>query len=283
MYNAQFQSKDGTTFSFGLEWGTAFDVDPLSGVDVKVSTSQGFQQIGNTITGSSVEGVKRQITGIITDKSNDKQIARRMQKVFSAFTNGRLIVGDRYCDAVVQKTPEFLRVKQGWLTFSLQIFCPSPYWMSTASTIKRLGGYIPSFRFPVNYSVPHRFGVKTASAFFNCYSAGEANVPYKAQFTALGTVRNFGLIDIYTMDFIKIYDEIIPGDIVTVGREDGRLYVRKRTADGIEQDIFAKMDESSTLYYLRAGDNVLKATAEDGEEMLVLYMEYTDAFLGVID
>lgn len=282
MYDAQFVSNAGNTFSFGLEWGTAFDVDPLSGFDVKVSTSQGFQQIGNTITNMSVAGVKRKIKGVIVDKANDTQIANNMQKALSSFTRGRFIVGNRYCEAVVQKTPEFVRTKNGLLTFALQIFCPLPYWLSTYGTVKRLGGYTPAFKFPVNYSEPHRFGIKSVSAFVNCIQAGEVDVQYTVRFTALGTVKNFGLIDIHTMDHIKVFDTIIPGDIVTIGRDDGHLFVRKTTAGGTEEDIFSLLDENSTLFSLRAGDNVLKATAEEGEDLLIAYVEYTNAFIGVV-
>lgn len=282
MYNAQFVSNSGVTFNFGLEWGSAFDVDPLSGFDVKVSTSQGFQQVGNTVTGLSVAGVKRKISGVITDRANDTQIAQKMQKALSAFTRGRLVIENRYCEAIVQKTPEFVRTKNGMLTFAAQVFCPSPYWMDTQGTVKRLGGYDPAFRFPVNYATLHRFGTKTVSAFVNCVQAGEVEVPYKVQFTALGTVENFGLIDIHTMDHIKVFETIIPGDVVTIGREDGHLFVRKQAANGENEDIFFKLDESSTLFNLRAGDNVLKATAEEGEDLLVAYVEYTNAFTGVI-
>ena len=282
MYNAQFISNTGVTFNFGLEWGTAFDVDPLSGLDVDVSVSQGFQQIGNTVTGMSVQGVKRKVSGVITDRANDVQIANNMQKALSAFTRGKFVVENRYCDAIVQKTPEFVRMKNGMLTFALQIFCPLPYWMSTESTVKRLGGYTAAFRFPVNYSKPHKFGDKAESAFVNCEQPGEVDVPYKVQFTAQGEVRNFGLIDTRTMDHIKIFETIVPGHVVEVGREDGQLYVRKKLEDGTVEDIFMKLDESSVLFSLRAGDNVLKATADEGERLLTAFVEYTSAYIGVV-
>lgn len=282
MLEATFEAENGTSFTFGYSGGSVFDIDPLSGLDVSVGTSQGFNQVGETVTGMSVKGVKRKISGAIFDKKNDASIARRMQKVFSAFTRGKLIVGDRYCDAVIQKTPEFVREKGGRLTFATQIFCPMPYWLNRKTTSRQLGGYTPAFSFPVNYAEPHRFGVKAASAFVNCVNEGEADVPYTATFTALATAKNVGLIDVHTMDAIKVFETLEVGEKITIGREAGHLIVRKHTTDGLITDIFSKLDEESTLFSLRVGDNVLKATAEEGEEHLVAFIDYSSAFIGVV-
>lgn len=281
MYEATFET-GGTSFLFGFSGGSVFDIDPLSGLDVTIGTSQGFNQVGETITGMSIKGVKRRISGVIFDRRSDASIARRMQRVLSAFTRGRLYVGDRYCDAVVQKTPEFVREKDGRLTFALQIFCPTPYWYDKKTTQRQLGGYVPSFMFPVNYATPHTFGVKAASAFVNCVSDGEAEVPYTATFTALALATNVGLIDVQTMEYIKVFDTIEVGEKITIGREDGHLIARKTTPDGVTADVFSKLDEDSTLFSLKPGDNVLKATADEGEEHLVVYIGYSNAYIGVV-
>jgi hypothetical protein len=281
MYEATFENENGTSFTFGFSSGSVFDIDPLSGLDVSVSSSQGFAQVGETVTGMSVKGVKRKISGAIFDKKNDGAIARRMQRVLSTLTRGRLYVGDRYCEAIVQKTPEFVREKGGRLTFSLQVYCPMPYWYDRKETSKQLGGYFPAFSFPVNYNT-HQFGVKAPSAFVNCVNEGEADVPYSATFTALATAKNVGLIDVHTLDMIKVFDTIEVGETITIAREDGHLVVRKKTPLGEVTDIFAKLDEESTLFSLRAGDNVIKATAEEGEDVLVVYVNYSSAYVGVV-
>ena len=281
MYEATFEADSGAAFLFGYSAGTVFDVDPLSGLDVTIGASQGFNQIGETVTGMSVKGVKRKISGVIFDRKNDTQIARRMQKALTAFTRGRLYVGDRFCEAVVQKTPEFIREKSGMLTFALQIFCPDPYWRDKKTQSKQIGGYYPAFSFPVDYT-QHVFGTKAPSAFVNCINAGEADVAYKATFTALAPVSNAGLIDVYTMDYIKVLDTIDVGEKITIGREEGHIIVRKQAQDGTQTDIFSKLDEDSTLFSLRPGDNVIKATAQEGEDELVVYVEYESAYIGVI-
>ena len=155
MYEAVFENENGTSFAFGVNSGSVFDIDPLSGLDVTISASQGFAQVGETVTGMSVKGVKRKISGAIFDKKNDAAIARRMQRVMSTMAKGKLYVGDRYCEAVIQKTPEFVREKGGRLTFALQIYCPEPYWKDRKTTSKQMGGYIPAFHFPVNYAHAH--------------------------------------------------------------------------------------------------------------------------------
>ena len=282
MYTAEFKS-GGASFLFSIENGVVFDIDPLSGHDVKVSASQGFNQIGETVVGMSVGGVKRRISGVIIDRKNDTQIARRMQRAMAAFVRGKLIVGERYCEAVVEKTPEFARDKNGVMRFSTQVYCPNPFFMSVAKTVKKLGGYVPSFSFPVNYANPHRFGVKAASgAFGNCRTDGDEAVTYKARFTTLAPAQNVGLIDVNTLEGIRINLPLEVGEEITFGREEGHLVVTKTDAAGNVTDEFAALSDESTLFTLRAGDNVLKPVADEGEEALVVYVEYENAYGGVI-
>lgn len=281
MYTAEFKS-GSASFAFGFENGVIFDIEPLSGHDVKISASQGFNQIGETVTGMSAGGVKRRISGAIIDRRNDTQIARRMQKAMAAFVRGKLIVGERYCEAVVEKTPEFVREKNGVMKFAAQVYCPNPFFLSVQKTVKKLGGYTPSFSFPVNYAQPHRFGVKSGGVFVNCRTDGDEAVTYRARFTTLAPANNVGLVDVNTLEEIRIHLPLEVGEEITFGREDGHLIVTKTDAHGVTTDEFAALSDESTLFMLRAGDNVLKPVADAGEDGLVVFVEYENAYGGVI-
>lgn len=281
MYDAKFVNNNGEQFLFSLSSGVAFDIEPLSGVDVSIASSQGFNQIGETVTGMSVGGIRRRISGVITDRSSDNQIAQRMRRAMAALTRGTLHVGNLFCSAIVQKTPEFTRLKSGLLTFSAQVFCPLPYWQSEEETIKTLGGYTPAYRLPINFSTLHRFGVKSSGAFVNCINPGEVDAPFSVRFLSTAQTVVYSLVNVHTLAELRINDVLQSGDSVSVGRKDGRLYVTKTTASGTESDLFSALDEGSTLFSLSPGDNVLKATANSGEDSLIAYVTYSGLYTGV--
>ena len=56
MYEARFETEDGRSFRFGYPYGSVFSIDPLSELDVALSTSQGFQQVGVTVESADVGG-----------------------------------------------------------------------------------------------------------------------------------------------------------------------------------------------------------------------------------
>ena len=281
MYEAKFVNDNGDQFLFSLSSGIAFDIDPLSGIDVSVASSQGFNQVGETVTGMSVGGIRRRITGVVTDKRNDVQIAKRIRRALGALGRGTLHVGGLFCEAIVQKTPEFTRLKNGVLTFSAQVFCPLPYWQSEEETVKTLGGYTPAYRLPINFSTPHRFGVKSSGAFVNCSNPGEVDAPFSVRFLSTSQSTDYAIININTLAELRIHDTLMAGDTVTVGRQDGRLYVVKTNEDGTKTDLFYALYEGSTLFSLAPGDNVLKATAQSGEASLIAYVTYSGAYTGV--
>lgn len=281
MYEAKFVSESGEQFLFSLSAGVAFDIDPLSGVDVSVSSSQGFNQVGETVTGMSVGGIRRRIAGVVTDRQHDVQIARRMRRTMGALMRGTLHVGGLYCAAIVQKTPEFTRLKNGSLTFSAQVFCPMPYWLSETETTQTLGGYTPAYRLPINFSAPHRFGDKSSGAFVNCINPGEVEAPFSVRFTTTALVSGYSLVNVHTLATLRINDTLSAGETVDVGRKDGRLYVTKTSADGTQEDLFSTLDEGSTLFSLSPGDNVLKAAADEGESLLIAYLTYSGTYTGV--
>ena len=120
MYEARFETEDGRSFRFGYPYGSVFSIDPLSELDVVLSTSQGFQQVGVTVESADVGGLSRTIAGRLLGLSKDQR--RRMLEVFTPYTSGPLWFNDRYyCRAWVQKTPAFGELKYD-TEFTLLLF-----------------------------------------------------------------------------------------------------------------------------------------------------------------
>lgn len=279
MYNARIVTDAGKTFRFGYEYGTIFDISPLSGIDVKITTSQGFQQIGETVENQAVGGITRTIKGVFVNKSDS--LKKTMLAALPVFTTGKLFFNnDYYFDFVVKKSPEILKTSSGKSTFSMMLQCPDPFWHLTKESSYVIGGYTPAFTLPAKYDA-HIFGIKS-DTFINCFNEGDTDVPFTLKLFAESDVKNAGIINVVTFQKIRVLKDLIAGDVVTINRNGGRLYVTL-TRDGKTTDIIHLLDENSDLFWMGQGDNVLKMTADDGLEYLTASVSFNPSLMGVID
>ena len=277
MYNARIETNAGAVIRLGYKDGIIFDISPLSGVDVTLATSQGYQQIGETVESQSARGVSRTIRGTFIGDTAEAR-AREMLRALPVFTTGRLIFDDRYfCNIYVQKTPYVVHSSSdGKYTFSMMVYCETPYWLDTKGSMYTLGGYTPAFSFPVMYN-QHIFGTRNASAFTNCYNGGAVDVPFVAKFTTSAEASGIGLINVHTLEKLKLDIMLTMDDEIVIRRENSRLFVELNGADA-----FSILDENSDLYYMHPGDNVLRATADSGLEALQVSISYNAAETGVV-
>jgi len=265
---------------FNPENGIFADIDPLSGIDVNLSTSQGFEQMGETIDTQSVSGLYRTIKGVVF--RDYKKWANKLLTELPVFTSGKLYFEESYyCHITVSKTPSIAKDKNGKISFVFQVFCSTPFWYYSQSVEQSFGGYIPAFRFPVNYSNPHRFGIKTSIDFVNCYNEGTVVIPFSVQFTSTATVSNFGLVNIYTGQQLKINTTLGYGEKVVVEFRNNILSVEK-IVGSVVTDIFSSLDENSNLFRLNVGDNLLSVIADAGRDELVTNISFETAVMGVL-
>lgn len=282
MYNARFLSDSGKEFRLGYAYGTIFDIDPLSGVTVTLGTEQGYEQVGESVTGKRVAGVTRKISGYII-AADRARVQREMLSAFSPTASGRLYFNDLYyAECEIKKIPEF-EIKKNRMKFAVQVYCAYPYWFSATPSVYAMNTYNPAFSFPVNYEDEHVFGVKNPSQFINCFNKGEEPVPLSVMFTTETESRDYRLTHVHTLEHLWIHDTLHIGDKVIVERRGGVLKVEKTAADGQVTDLFSALDEDSTLFDAAAGDNVLVADAQEGADGLIVYVTVADAKVGVYD
>lgn len=256
MYNAKIVTDSGITFNFGYEYDSVFDIDPLTGVDVDLATSQGYLQIGETVEGQSVGGVNRTIKGVFF--KNEAEREAEMLNALPMFTTGKLYYNDNYfCDMVVKKTPVIVTNKVGITSFSILVFCYTPFWLKAEKNV---------------------FELNSTSA-VNCKNEGVAQMEFSVKFETSLFTQGFGIKNTATDKFIKLNTDIEQGESVTVYRKNGRLYVLKNDTE----DIFAALDEDSNLFELASGDNELIATADGGETSLTVTVEFYEPYMGVIN
>lgn len=279
MYNARIITESGNTVSFGYEYGIIFDISPLSGADVDVNTSQGFQQIGTTVESLGVGGISRTIRGTFINKGLAE--AQSMLANLPVFARGVLWFNDEYyCNIVVQKTPTIVR-KKNKTTFTMMVYCDTPFWYGTQKNQYSMGSWTKRFRFPVLYD-SHIFAETDSGAFVDCFNYGSVNAAPTITFTASSTVRNFGLINANTLEYLKINTTISQGEKVTVYRKNSRLYVEKDNGSSVD-DIFEYLDEYSDLFWLYPNSNILRMTADENEAGLQCVVSFENAYMGVID
>ena len=278
MYNAKIITDAGKEFRFGYDDGCLFDISPLSGSDVNITTSQGFQQIGVTVEGQSVGSVRRTITGTLLNKVAEA----KMLSVLPVFTTGRLYVNEsRFCNITVNKTPEIRTSKFGKKTFSMQVFCDTPFWSNANDNSYIVSNYKKSFTFPVTYD-SHTFAVRTENAFVNCFNGGDVSVPLTCEFTADAEVENYGVINIRTFEELRFEDVLKVGEKARLYYENGRIKATKEDADGNIIGILGKLTDSSNLFNVTPGDNILKISATSNEQFLKANITFRSAYMGVV-
>ena len=277
MYSAKIVNQNGDELVLSFDNGIVFDISPLSGVDVDISSSQSFSQVGVSIEGTSVEGTAREIFGVIA--KNEKENFDKISKTLSPFSKGKLYIGDRYCDFVVQKSPVFIREKSGRLTFNTEIFCAFPFWLESKQSSHTLGGVEPAFSFPVVYD-SHIFGIRKPVATTNIYNPGNVKQSIHISFSTLSTTKNFGIINPNTGQFVKVKGTISEADVVDVYQEDGKLKV-ELTRNYVTTNIIGKITEGSTFFEFNVGDNIVMPFADEGVEDLSVTIEFNPAYTGV--
>lgn len=277
MYTARIETDAGKSFDFSYQNGVVFDITPLSGVDVTVSTSQGFQQVGTTVESVSVGGIRRTISGVILNKSS----ARMMLSVLTSFSTGRLYFnGEYFCPITVQKSPTIATDSRGRMKFTMQVFCETPYWYKKDARYVSLGGITPIFSFPAAYNA-HKFGERRTNAFINVHNPGDVPAAMDLTLIADGTAVNYGIANTKTGEILRFADTVSPGDRITLSRKNGKLEAQK-TSGGETSGAVAYITDESTLFDLSPGDNVLAVIADDGANALRVSVSFYPAYMGVL-
>ena len=262
MYNAKIVTDSGQTFNFGYEYGSVFDIDPLTGVDVDLATSQGYQQIGETVEGQSVGGVNRTIKGVFI--KNAATLTAEMLSKLPIFTTGKLYYNDDYfCEIVVKKTPVIYTNKVGVTNFSMLVFCSTPFWYASEKKIYRAHKY-PAFTVP-------------ADCINNGVAQMEFTITIKLQSGT--TIHDVKITNVNTNEFMQLNATLSPKEVITVYRKNGRLYVLKNDTE----DIFSKLDENSNLFEIKTGHNELQISSSTSYSQIDVDIEFYEPYMGVIN
>jgi hypothetical protein len=268
----------GEYLQLGYLYGYVFDISPLNGISVNLSTSQGIGQIGETVENVSASGVHRTIRGTALNEL----AAERLLTALPTFCTGKLSVGGCYCNFVVDKSPMVSRKKNGKYIFSLSLYCPFPYWYTSDESFYILNTYIPRFFYPTTLNA-HFFGFKSSEGYtiINTDST-HVPVPYIGTFTSSDSAVNYGIVEMESGKKLMFEDTLNYGETVTFFEEGGRVRATKKLADGTQTEILGLLSSDSDLLQLVPGTNIIKAFASEGQESLAVSIGFHKIKMGVL-
>lgn len=281
MYSVVFESDNGSKYYFGENGTTVFDMDLGNGVPVNIGTSQGFSQIGETMQNRTVSGRTINVKGVVYGNVQERK--KTMRKIIAPFSCGRLVFnGEYYTRVCVKNAPTFSPVKDDG-RFTMQFFAPFPFFFSINSHTSEIGAIKPMFFFPVNYAIEHKFGERAAARYKNISNNGDVKVPFSIYLHSSGKSTNIVIANLVTFKTLRLNGTLNSGDSVNIYRDDDNVLRAELTSDGVTSDIISWIDESSELFELEVGDNLISANDDEGGFSLTAKITFSPAVVALYE
>ena len=184
-------------------------------------------------------------------------------------------------DCKIDNAPTFTR-KAIFQDFTIQLLCLNPFWRKEAKTRDDIATWIGGLEFPEEIPLVEgwEIGYRQPSLIVNVYNEGDVQAGIRAEFRALGVVKNPSLLNVDTQEFIKLNITLQAGDILSVSTGYGEKEVTLQR-DGVTSDAFRYLDVDSTYFQLSVGDNLYRYSAEENLENLEVSIYHDDLYLGV--
>ena len=241
----------GAVLHLGWDYDAPYLLDPLNGVDVDLQTAQGVNQVGDTVEGQSVSGVSRTLSVVFWGRDALTR-ARAFTKKLPYFTKGTLYFGDHYFTRfVLQKLPYF-------------------------------SSYTPDPRCELMLYDSHIYGIKRDGTAAVLRNEGSLPVPFTATLRCDMPVTHPKVVDLQTGAFIGFDLTLQPDETLEIYRSTSDRLACTLTRAGVTENIFAKLDEDSTLTELQPGDNMLSMQAENGSGYLQASVSFYPMEAGIL-
>ena len=163
------------------------------------------------------------------------------------------------------------------------LFAPYPFFKEIETKSLLIGETKPNFSFPVNYDVPHLFGIKDATAPINIYNSGDVKADFSLRIRCTGLCKNVVLRNLNTFEELKLNGEMVLGDVINFYKEDNGVLRCELIRDGQSVDILNWVDDESNLFELQRGDNVISATDDNGGANLFVTLMFNPSVVAVYE
>lgn len=280
MFDAVYVSKSGKSYTFGTSNNTVFSMKFGGGISSELSKQQGFLQVGESVTASSVSGRSFIINGAIYG-SGIPEKKKLLRSVFAPMTSGTLTIeGDYSIDLWVSNSPDFYEDRTDG-RFSIKMFAPNPFFKSTKESVVKLGSTIPLFSFPINYAAPHMFGAFESKERASIENKGDVAADARFYIYARSNLTN---PTIYCGDKYLQYSSILgEGEGLEVCKDsDGDLSV-VRIFDGGKSNDIGLLNDTSTFFEVPVGKNMIIVKTDDPSEIAEVTIRFNETVVSIFE
>lgn len=261
MDNANYLLYEG-----GIDWGS---------INVEHNQFQYSQQVGVTITESLIGTRDISISGWIIGKTLEEIEKKKFDlsvlinplDYVNIDVNDYRITGKPSSNVTFSNTYQENNDKM--CKFLIQIFCPFPLFKSIKTYGKKLVESFGMFKFPL--VLPKEgmvMGVRKESAFTMINNLGSVPVGVKITFNAHGNVNNPTLVNVNTLERIKLNKTLIAGETVEINTLKGERSVMGKTGDHEQESYLDYFDFDNSWIYLPVGESMftVKSYNNEGQE-----------------
>lgn len=209
---------------------------------------------------------------------------RQICNIFNPKLTGTLIYTNDDGAYKINCSPEAITPKQRFgnkLDFLIQLFCSDPYWYNIEEFKEEIAVWVGDFEFPLEITSDGiEMGHRVSSLIVNINNPGDAEIGMRVEFTALATVVNPSILNVYTQEFIKVKNTLEAGDKIVIITHYGNKSVQL-IKNGVSTNIFSYIDLQTTFLQLAVGDNLLRYDTESGIDNLEVSIYFIPKYVGV--
>lgn len=270
----------GNTGPFLLE-----KIDGTGSPQTTILTSKAPGQDGKSHHGTLLEERIIPITGSIIGDTAEDMYRKRQQlcSILNPKVPGKLTYINDARSYEIDYTVQDLTPKDKvseLQEFLLQLYCPNPFWTDIQESKEEVALWVGDFSF--EFEIPQdgiEMGHRESNLIVNMFNEGDVECGVRIEFTALATVVNPSLLNIYTQEYIKVKRTLQAGDKLIISTNFGSKKV-ELIRYNIAMNVFNYIDLNSTFLQLQVGDNVLKYDAESGIDNLEMSIYYKPLYIG---
>lgn len=253
----------------------------LSTISAIHNSYKGVFQHGESYVNTIFESRPLQLIGLVdSDIINMETHKRNLISLFNPLNKLKIIKDEAYeiecySNQSVKFSSTYSENNGGLCKFSVDLYCPNPYWKNNLTLGEQISTWIGGWKF--KFKLPFRFKQKGESK-KNIYNSGHVETPIELIFK--GPALNPSIINNLTGEFIKVIRELTSDDILYITTEYGNKKVEIER-NGIRANAFHYIDLDSTFFQLKVGDNMIEYTTDNNLEPQSVEIRYRNRYLGV--
>lgn len=294
-----FTNENGSSIEFSVRsvfhTNISKDVSGLSDVENEIYSTSGINQAGGTYLGYHIAARDIEIVGHINeqDKAIIREYRHQLNHALNPTYSATLIYQHgsfkRQIKCRVNSAPHF-DADGVFLRFTVNLLCLNPFWTDEAETYTQIATWIGGMEFDMEDGLEltnsaedpqWEIGYRLPNLITNLYNSGDAVTGLTITFVAQGAVKNPGLIDIQTQEYIQVNMDMLAGEEITIKTGYGEKSVTFKNQNGVESDAFRYLDIRSAYLQLAIGDNPYRYYAASGEDNLDVTIRHNNLYLGV--